>query len=146
MKESIAGRRDLSDTLDKYLSWLCDSTETKSATEELKVAMASGDRTKAALAADKLRQPAKEIAELAKRIDQIDPHVLDPAEAKDLRKLGPIRLVEDALHHGKLRERRMLLQAMEAETNRWLAKVAVVAAVIALFIPFLERLLKWWLG
>jgi hypothetical protein len=141
MKQSIAGRRKLGDTLEEYVAWLCESEEIRSATAELKAAMDSRDRTKAASAAEKVRQCAKEIEELTKLIDQVDPHVLDQAQVKSLRKLGPTKLVADALHEGKLRERRMLLQAMEADTNRRLAWVAFIAAMVALSIPFIE----WWL-
>ena len=139
---SGADRRELADTLEEYVAWLCESDEIRSATAELKAAMANRDRMKAASAFGNLRQCWQEIEQLIKLIDQVDPHVLHRAQVRTLRKLGPIKLVEEALDQGKFRERRMLLQAMEAQTNQRLAWAAFLAAMAALAVPFIDRGLR----
>ena len=136
------GRRELAETLDAYVEWLCESDEIRSATTELKEAIANRDRTKAASSAEALRQRANKIEQLLKLVDQVDPHVLDQAQVKTLYEQGPIKLVKDALHQGKFRERRMLLEAIEAQTNQYLAWAAFLAAITALAVPFIERGLK----
>jgi hypothetical protein len=54
---------------------------------------------------------------------------------------SPRELVEDAVVEGKLRERRIILQAKEAQTNRFLAYAAIFASIVALSVPFVERFL-----
>ncbi len=83
----------------------------------------------------------KLIAQLKSAVDKIDPHIIDEVELDRMMRKSPTALAREALLKGELRERRMIIQAKEARTNRWLAFVALIAAGAALAVPFIEKLL-----
>ena len=87
----------------------------------------------------KLLEP---LAKLQKIVDDLDPHTLSKDEFKKWWSKRPKAISQDAVVSGRLRERRILLQAKEAETNRRLAFAAFFAALVALAVPFIERLFR----
>jgi hypothetical protein len=128
-------------SLEQSIALLSQSEGVRFAWEQLDAAIKGGDAEAVSEAAEDMVERLNVVSRLTKTVDTIDPHVLELGQFQTLWKKRPKALVQDALVAGKLRERRMLLQAKEAETNRLLAYVAFVASMIALSIPFIERLL-----
>ena len=131
--------------LEELIEFMCQSV-----LDELRGAMNATlqtDAEKAKQVPPQLRDQLKSIGEIAKILDDIDPHSINKAEFERLKKKRPTELVEDALAIGKLRERRVIIEAKEAEINRklarwtWIAALAgiaaglgaVVAALVAVF-------------
>jgi hypothetical protein len=93
--------------------------------------------------------PLTKLTKLKKIVDALDPHTLTEQEFKKLWRQRPKTIIKDAVVSGRFRERRILLQAKEAETNRKLARtafvaalVAVLAALITLAVPFIQKALN----
>jgi hypothetical protein len=149
-----AARRDLVAWLEQAIGFL-----SQSALEKLNSAtnpMQQTDATKIKRQLDEpMRSELELIGKLAKIMDDIDPHSIKEQDLETLFKKGPSELVKDALVEGKLRERRIIIEAKEAEiaaeeaeTSRRLVRWtvwaalggvaagigAVAAAVIALFV------------
>jgi hypothetical protein len=126
--------------LRRSIAVLSRSETVESAARELNEALDQGDLTRTPVAAGRLNETLDLVKKLVKTADDIDPHVVDGAELDRLWRLAPDALVTEALLLGELRERRLVLQAMEAKTNRRLSSIAIGAAVVALLVPFVERL------
>jgi hypothetical protein len=90
----------------------------------------------------RLEQQLAPLAGLQKIVDALDPHILSRDEFNQLWSKGPKAIIQGAVESGRLRERRILLQAKEAVTNRWLALAAFFAALAALAVPLVEKALK----
>jgi hypothetical protein len=93
-----------------------------------------------------LEQQLDPLAKLQKFVDDLDPHTLSPEKFKELWSKRPNEIIQGAVEAGRLRERRILLQAKEAETNRRLAYAAFFAALAALAVPFIEKGLTVLIG
>jgi hypothetical protein len=78
--------------------------------------------------------------------DKLDHHSLPESEVNRLFAMRPRELAKEALRKGEFRERRLVLQAREAETNQRLAITAGCAAIIALIVPFLSGIPTPWSG
>jgi hypothetical protein len=87
----------------------------------------------------------RELAVLRELIDireKIDPHVLTIDEIAALRSKAPAEIVEEALRIGRLRERRILIEAKEAETNQRLVRLTATASVVALIAVIVDVVLR----
>jgi hypothetical protein len=76
---------------------------------------------------------------------KIDPHAIEPKQFRELWRKKPEQLIEEGLAEGKYRERRIILDARNLQTNQRLGWVAIIAAVVALSVPFIDHLLSLWL-
>lgn len=122
--------RELVAILDRTSIWISASEPTRMAATELEEALAGEDAARTEVAALALSARLELMRKLTDLRDKIDPHVLYPEELKRLRAMDPGDLVDDALLQGRLRERRILVEAMEAATNRLAARIAVGAAIL----------------
>jgi hypothetical protein len=120
-------RLELIEKLDEIVARLSSSPEVKSACERLNEAVKGADAHGAANDFKKAFEPLTTVVKIA---DQIDPHVLTPEELAGLGDSSTDQLVRKALTKGALRERRMLLQAAEANTNRRIARWAIAAIFV----------------
>jgi quercetin dioxygenase-like cupin family protein len=145
-EEYQSALRDLAKTIGQSVTLLSDSRSVRTASADLRKAVDDGDPVKASDAATDLLARLELIRKLTRAADDIDPHVLAPSELERLWKMEPTELIDDALREGKLRERRIMVEAKEAETNRRLARIAIGAAVgaslVALAVPLVERLVN----
>jgi hypothetical protein len=117
----------------------------RTATRQLRDRVTSGekiDKETLDTLVNGLEQQLAPLIKLQKIVDDLDPHTLSEKEFKELWPKSPKRIIQDALEARRLRERRILLQAKEAETNRWLARIAFIAAMIALAVPFIDKAWK----
>jgi hypothetical protein len=135
-------RTELVDLLEQSIMCLSENANLYKAMQSLKGALAMQNAASIIQAADSLLPQLELIGKLTDAVDKIDPHKMEPAQFKKLRRMRPTKLIEGALAEGKLRERRIILQAKEAATNRLLAYAAFLAAIIALAIPFITH---YWL-
>jgi hypothetical protein len=55
-----------------------------------------------------------------------------------------MEIVEEALKIGRLRERRILVEAKDAETNNWLARLTAAASIIALAAFIVDVILRFY--
>jgi hypothetical protein len=124
---STAARREVVEKLEKIIGSLCQSV-----LDELQGAMNATLQTGTHVA-PQLHDRLKSISEIAKILDDIDPHSINKEKIEELKKQGPTELVEDALAQGKLRERRILIEAKVAEINRKLLRWTWVAAIASVF-------------
>jgi hypothetical protein len=122
-------RLELIEKLDEIVARLSSSPEVKSACERLDEAV-KGPGAGAHDAANDFMMAFKPLITVIKIADQIDPHVLTPEELAGLGDSSTDQLVRKALTKGALRERRMLLQAAEANTNRRIARWAIAAIFV----------------
>jgi hypothetical protein len=137
-----AGLPDVVAKLERLIAYLAQGPALRMARERLEAAIETSDPAEISEAAQALREELDVIAWLTKAVETIDPHVLDPAEFKKVWRKWPRVLVKEALVEGKLRERRIILQAKEARTNQLLALAAFAAALAAVAGPFIERWLS----
>jgi hypothetical protein len=125
-------RRAVAAKLEELIEFL-----SQSALDELRGAMNTilqTDETKVAQAAPELHSRLELIKELAEFLDKVDPHSIPEREFQELFRKRPTELVEDALVKGKLRERRIMIEAKDAEISRKLLRwtwVAAIAGVLA---------------
>jgi hypothetical protein len=87
---------------------------------------------------NELEERLAPLLKLQKIVDDLDPHRLSEDEFKELWPKKPKEIIRGAVETGRLRERRILLQAKEATTNTLLAKSAFLAAMTALAVPFID--------
>jgi hypothetical protein len=78
-----------------------------------------------------------QLAKLQKIVDDLDPHTISEVKFKKWWSKSTKEIIQDAAVSGRFRERRIILQAKEAETNRKLARIAFIAAMIALAGPLI---------
>jgi excinuclease UvrABC nuclease subunit len=116
---------------------LLSGESVRSATMQLQSAVKGGDLEQTAHDAKRLRDELELVADVVETADKMDPHTVDKTAFKKLWRLRPKKLVANALEEGKMRERRMILQAKEAQTNQLLAAAAFLAAIVALVVPYL---------
>jgi hypothetical protein len=91
---------------------------------------------------NRLEQRLAPLVQLQKIVDDLDPHRLSKDEFKELWPKSPKEIISGAVESGRLRERRILLQAKDATTNRFLARMAFFAAMAALAVPVIDRALN----
>jgi hypothetical protein len=140
-RDDQATRRALANELRDAAGEMLHSQEIKALRDGLAAAIRDGKGESVAAQAKQLRTGLKSAMELLDHADKLEPHSLEEAELRALFEKKPSELAMEALVKGKLRERRMVLQAKEAETNRRAVRVALGAAVIALVVPILPELL-----
>jgi hypothetical protein len=140
-RDDQATRRALAKELRDAAGEMLHSQQIKALRDGLAAAIRDGKGESVAGQAEELRTGLKSAMELLDHADKLEPHSLEEAELRALFKKKPSEIAMEALVEGKLRERRMVLQAKEAETNRRAVRVALGAAVIALAVPILPELL-----
>jgi hypothetical protein len=106
---------------------------------------AAKGRVEKEAAATSLTKRAELVEKLLDAADGIDPHVIDRNELDRLWGLTPEELADEAIMQGAFRERRLILQAKGEQTNRYLARVAALAAVAALLVPVVDQAAQKWL-
>ena len=122
-------RFELFEQLDKIVARLSSSDEVTSACKRLDKAV-NGPGAAAHCAAKNFKEAFEPLTTVIKIADEIDPHVLTPEELTALGNSKTDQLVREAATKGALRERRILLQAAEANTNRRIAWFAIAAIVV----------------
>jgi hypothetical protein len=137
-----AGLPELVATLEESIVFLSQDEALQSARERLATAINARDSKDVAEAAQAVLEKLEVITQLTKTLQTLDPHVLEEGQFAKLWEKRPKDLVEEAVVEGKFRERRIILQAKEAETNRLLVRTAIGASVVALAVPVVERLLS----
>jgi quercetin dioxygenase-like cupin family protein len=131
--------------LDQAISWTAADRSYDDAARALASAMTSGDLEAVRQAKVEYERLLRELESGITLRDDLDPHALEPDDLAELRTKGSIDLAEEALLQGRMRERRILIEARQAETNRRLAWIAVLAAFAALSVPIIDRLLRFLL-
>jgi len=133
----------LAASLEQAIIFLSESKDLELLQTQLDTAVREGNPTKATESAQDLAGRLNVIVSLKGTLDKIDPHTIDPKQFQDLKNKKLTELVEDALVEGKYRERRMILQAREAETNQNLAWAAWAAAIAALITAVIGLIGPW---
>jgi hypothetical protein len=126
-------------TLEDAAAVLAQSGIVTSAASEFDAAIHAGHKEQAVEAAARLTKSAALVQTLLKTADNIDPHILNRKERKRLWALKPDELADEVLATGEYRERRLVLEAMGERTNRRLGRIAILAAAIALAVPFVQQ-------
>jgi hypothetical protein len=93
---------------------------------------------------DAYRSALAELRKLTELRDKIDPHVLTSDELSALRRKRPMEIVEEPLTIGHLRERRILVEAKDAETNHLLVRLTAAASIIALVAVIVDVVLGFY--
>ena len=130
--------RETVEALRRAIALLNRSDTVQGLTKELNDAVSAGDAETTETAARLLRTRLDLVTQLTKIAEDLDPHALDPSELDRLWRLPPTELVDEALFLGNFRERRMVLQAKEAETNRLLARAAIGASIVAVLVAVVD--------
>src|SRR6266568_1675256 len=140
------GRPELVASLAQSIEFLSQDEHLQSRRQQLDAAIKSHNPEEVSRIAGELRKQLELISQLTGTLEKIHPHTISRQQFEDLKDKSPTELTEDALILGKMRERRMILQAKDAETNRrlawaaWAAAIAAtLAALIALIVPFIHK-------
>jgi nitrogen-specific signal transduction histidine kinase len=123
-------RRELVESLEQTILLLSSSSHVKLACERFNEAVSQSDGAVASGATRQFKEDIEPLTTLVKTADVLDPHILTAEELEGLGHSPTDELVRAALTKGALRERRILLQAAEANTNRRIARWAIGAIVV----------------
>lgn len=123
-------RLELVDTLGMTIVALSASGHIQSACERFNQAVARSDGADSVGALPEFEEAMKPLTTLVKTTNAIDPHILTEKDLRGLGRSTTDELVRTALRKGSLRERRLLIQAAEANTNRTIAQWAVGAIAV----------------
>jgi hypothetical protein len=86
------------------------------------------------------QQPSSEAGDgITTAVKDLPPHALDADEIERLWGLRPDQIATEALRRGEYRERRLMIEALAVKTNQRLAWIAIVAALVALAVPFIGK-------
>jgi hypothetical protein len=140
-----AGPQGLLQELESAVDALLNDPRLRDDAKQLRESAAKSDTLdKTVDLTTRLQRRLAPVAKLQKIVDDLDPHRLSEDEFDELWPQRPKEIIRGAVVSGRLRERRILLQAKEARTNTWLARSAVFAALVALLVPFIDRGLSGW--
>ena len=129
-------------TLDNAIDWWANAPQLVSGQAAVDKAIRDGENPSAHV--DSYRSALAKLRELIEFRDKIDPHVLTSDDLSALRRKRPMEIVEEALRIGRLRERRILVEATDAETNHRLARLTAAASIIALVAVIVDVILRFY--
>jgi hypothetical protein len=129
-------------TLDDAICWLTKAPQLVGGQAAVDKAIRDGQDPAALV--ETYKSALAKLRELIELREKIDPHVLTSEELTALRRKPPMEIVEEALKIGRLRERRILVEAKDAETNNWLARLTAAASIIALAAFIVDVILRFY--